>query len=779
MSSKKFEFTVTNLKNTYFEVVRFVGEEEISRCYRFEIDLVSTTKDVNIDTVLQSPAQFKILRDNSDDILFNGYINEFYQFQKYNDYTYYRAILIPKLWWLEKSYSSRIFLRQTTKEFLTAILKEHKLSEKTDFEFILVKKQSNEDDNSQPTNKYHYYVCQYNETDSNFFHRWLEVQGMYYFFEHNEEREKIIITNSNYHHFYIKKNQSDKDNNKEDNYTLLYRQEGGDDDIIHSFVCIQKRINNKLHLRNYHYTHPSKPIDIDELEIDTNGVGTLYRYGNNFANPKEDPQVATIVDGNNLANIIKESQICRKRIFKGKSNVPYLSAGYLMRLKNHYREDFNAEYLITKVYHEGYQTAYLSNGLSIDLKDVEKKDYYKNEFEAIPSNLQYRSELITKKPKMNGFINAKIDAEGSGEYAELDDQGRYHVIMPFDVSNPGPNKGSVPLRMMQPYGGPPPNSSIPAVGMHFPLRKGTEVLIGFVNGDIDRPVIVGAVPNKITPSVTTNNNPKLSQILTSGGNKFIFNDKEDQEGILLSTPKDKAFICIGEPFKDAKDALNKGKNGDNGDNGKNGNSDNENSTINMGTEGSVNISAAFNLNLLSGKANATVFGASVEFFGGEQFSVYLGFKQELALAESLSISVGATQELFIGAVTDIAEADTKVTSLKTALSGTKTTISNVGSTITSLYNKLTGQNNAAATQGNSLTGQNNAVTTQNNSVTGQNNAASTQNNSVTGQNNAVTTQNNTVTTQNNTVTTQNNTASTTNVTVATSIINSAGNSTTI
>jgi uncharacterized protein (DUF2345 family) len=135
-------------------------------------------------------------------------------------------------------------------------------------------------------------------------------------------------------------------------------------------------------------------------------------------------------------------------------------------------------------------------------------------------------------------MNAHIDAAGSGQYAEVDDQGRYKVILPFDLNSAMGGKASSWLRMAQPYAG-------ENHGMHFPLHKGTEVLLTFIDGDPDRPIIAAAVPNPITPSPITSSNSTQSHVTTAGGNKLHFEDQKGRERIVMQTPNSNSLFRVG------------------------------------------------------------------------------------------------------------------------------------------------------------------------------------------------------------------------------------------
>ncbi len=173
--------------------------------------------------------------------------------------------------------------------------------------------------------------------------------------------------------------------------------------------------------------------------------------------------------------------------------------------------------------------------------------FYRNSFSSIAATVQYRPEQNAQKPRIRGSLTAKIDASGSGEYAELDTEGRYTAILPFDMSGKKNGKASAPIRMAQPYAG-------TGHGMHFPLHKGTEVLLTFIDGDPDRPIIQSAAcrtPRRQSPSTASNQTKSI--ITTASGNQIHVEDKAGTERILLHTPDKKSFIRIGahnDPFLD-------------------------------------------------------------------------------------------------------------------------------------------------------------------------------------------------------------------------------------
>jgi type VI secretion system secreted protein VgrG len=136
------------------------------------------------------------------------------------------------------------------------------------------------------------------------------------------------------------------------------------------------------------------------------------------------------------------------------------------------------------------------------------------------------------------MLTAMIDDEGSGQYAQVDAYGQYKVELMYDLSDKWANKGSSWIRMASPYAG--ANN-----GMHFPLHKGTEVILAFMGGDPDQPVIVGAMTNSESPNVVTDKKATAGGIATPGLNRLSMQDKAGEEGIYMFTPNSGTAFIMG------------------------------------------------------------------------------------------------------------------------------------------------------------------------------------------------------------------------------------------
>ena len=511
---RRFSFTSQAVPAGTFAVVEMEGVEAISKPYEFTLTLVSERNDLALDDLLTKPATLTIHScvPGQPAVPYHGIPTECSQlYQIANGWTFYRLRLAPRLHRLTLQRFSEVYLNHTIPDFLEALLK-HAGFGSEDYEFRLTRK----DYVVLP------YVCQFEETSLSFLNRWMEKRGLYYFFEQGTEREKLIVTDGRPVHTVARS-------------PVVYRPAGQLDtgvanELVQALVCTQKQVPRKVGLREYNYAKSALEL-VGEAEISPKGSGEVWLYGENF----------WTADGPaKFAAIRAEEFLCQATVFHGEATATGLKAGYLMELQGHYRRDFNRRYLLTDIRHDGTQAGTLLAGVNAlaETGSQPREDAYRATFTAIPGDVQFRSPQQTPKPQISGVVNAFVDAEGSGEYAEIDDQGRYKIQVPFDKTDKAAGKGSAWVRKASQYTG-------KDHGLHYPLHKGAEVLLGFENGDPDRPIIMGSVSNSQSLNMVTNSNQTQTVLHTAGGNHMQFEDLDGEEHIHLSTPKAQTSLRMG------------------------------------------------------------------------------------------------------------------------------------------------------------------------------------------------------------------------------------------
>jgi len=295
LQHKKFSFISIGLPEDTFHVIRFKGTEGLSTCYRFEVELVSRNAEIDIDEVLLHSAVLTILRPE-EDIPFHGILAEFYQLHQVDEYAFYRAVLVPKLWWLTLTHHNQVFLNKSAPEMMEAALKDGGLTS-LDYELRLQKEYITWE-----------YACQYRESHYDFLMRWMEHQGMYYFFEQTPDGEKVVITDSKISHIPMPQGK-----------TFAYSPISGLDhshmaELFKTFECCQGLMPRSVFLKDYNYRKPSLEIT-GKADISKNGRGEIYIYGEHFRTPEE---------GEKLARVRAEEYRCGGKRFVGLSTIPYL-----------------------------------------------------------------------------------------------------------------------------------------------------------------------------------------------------------------------------------------------------------------------------------------------------------------------------------------------------------------------------------------------------------------------------------------------------------------------
>ena len=493
-----------------FAVVNMTGTEAISQTFSFDLVLVCDDTNIDFEKMLSNPATLSIFSAvGAVEVKYHGVLSEVEQLHQAGNHVFYRVVLAPKLHRLNLFRTSDVYLgEQTIPSVLEAVIKSSGLTS-SDFEKKLVGIYRHRD-----------FVCQYQETNLNFISRWMEKEGIYYFFDHSGSSEKLLLVDA------VSMQPAPVER-------VTYRPleeltTGVAFDSVQNFVCRQKPLPNQVILQGFNYN--SAAVELRQIApVSDSGAGDVMLYGENFLDD---------VEGQRYAKIRSEEILCKGKVFSGDATAVGLRSGHCMQMAGHYRSDFNSKYLVTEIDHFGSQAGVLLAGIGHPFGGKSGETDYHIKFRAIDFNLQYRPARAMIRPHIGGTVSAIIDAEGSGQYAEVDEFGKYKVQLPFSTSGKRPNQGSARIRMATPYSG-------SGYGMHFPLHKGAEVLLSFIDGDPDQPVIMSAAPNSENLSVVNNKNPSVHMLKTAGGNSLMFEDKQRQERINLYSPTFKTGWRLG------------------------------------------------------------------------------------------------------------------------------------------------------------------------------------------------------------------------------------------
>jgi type VI secretion system secreted protein VgrG len=445
------------------------GKETISRLFDFEIELVSLDREgVDTGAMMGASVTVTFLWSGVEVRRLRGMIAEIKdENETQGAFRSYLVRVVPRAHRLAMIATQETFMDMTVPEII-----EHKLrlvGLGKDYALRLSRAYRRRE-----------FVVQYGETDLAFVCRLAEHLGVSFFFEHHDGHEVMVFTD---HQGGFRR--------PEDH--VMPFVDRGEQIGVFDLSTHRRLVPSVYVVQDYNYRTPHVDLT-SQHELADAYSGGVIEHGGHFKTPEE---------GQTLAQIRAEERRAGEIVYTGKSDLPGLCAGERRLLEGH-AELPALELLVVEVEHEA--------SLVVAGSGAQGEPSYANTFRAIPGDRTYRPPRVTPRPQIPGLVHGIVVAkpEGGDRYAQIDDQGRYVVRFLFDTATEGGRPASRPVRMMQ-------NHSGENYGTHFPLRPGAEVLIAFVNGDLDRPVIVGTVPNPAKPSPVTNKDPGMHRIRTGAG----------------------------------------------------------------------------------------------------------------------------------------------------------------------------------------------------------------------------------------------------------------------
>jgi type VI secretion system secreted protein VgrG len=504
----RFNLKIGALAPEKFRVLEFTLSEAMSECFRLHIEAGSEDPDIPYADLVGKDAHLTVEGDDFA-VKHHGVVTAFNQYpdasENFGHESYlYEIAIEPRLKLLSYASQSRIFLKKTFKEIVETTLKGAGLAA-DDYDL-----------KAKGSLRKREYTVQYNETDLDFLSRLLEDEGFYYWFDHAGDKEKLIIADSVEGILPVPHTPAVEYFAATGLSHLATKHEQRDH--ISKLRRTQRMVTGKTVIKDYNDRTPATAVIGRAVKP---GQGEDYHYG---------PQALDAGEAERIATLRAEMHAALKIKLEGEGICRAFRAGMRFELKDsHGHSHLDGKYTLVRVVHHGDQR----EGFEGD----EAKLIYKNSFECIPADTVYRPPLRTPKPKIAGFLSAKTDGV-EGQYAFLDDDGRYHAKLPFDLTDKKDGQASLPIRMNQPYGG-------PNYGMHFPVHIGNELVLAFEDGDPDRPMALGTVPNPSTASPVNKRNPSESIIRTATGHQIKLDDKEGKTVIEIIT-KGKHVITLND-----------------------------------------------------------------------------------------------------------------------------------------------------------------------------------------------------------------------------------------
>jgi len=487
------------------EVVYFQAQERISEPYVVHVALASTSQ-IQYDNVIQKEALLTLSGAEADRY-FHGIVRKFEHTGRSGQKYLYQADIVPSLMLLSLKQDCRIFQDKQDKKVQDIVAQIFQKSGiPTDrYEFRLKNK-----------DRRRKFCVQYRETDMDFICRLLQEEGIFYFFEHSKDKHVMVFGDDTVNYKPIEGKQE-----------VSFKPASGlnpEKESI-SYVDFSRRLRPGTYTHtNYNFKKPSVDLETKEKGRDAKQQNfEIYDYPGQYG--QEDR-------GKRLAKIHLEAGKALEEQANGTSTCPRLLPGFTFKLCDHDFKVFNCEYLLVGVSHSGQQPQALE-----EQSGSGAGASYSNTFLAIPSTVTYRPLRTIEKPFVRGMQTATVVGR-KGEEIHTDEWGRVAVQFHWDRLGKNDEKSSCWIRVGQMWGG-------GGWGAQFIPRVGDEVLVDFMEGDPDWPIVVGCVYNEANqPIYDLKNNKTQSGIKTRsypdgpGFNELRFEDKKGEEHIYLQGEKD-------------------------------------------------------------------------------------------------------------------------------------------------------------------------------------------------------------------------------------------------
>ena len=528
-----YVFDVSTSQNCDFQVISIDGIESLGKPYSFDVELVSSSYDLDLSQLIGLPATLTVQPPwGSSSSFYHGIITRIESLKVSNQgVMHYRVRLEPRYSRLKQTTLNYLYTNNiqgyALSDLINSVMGRQAFSSGSDYQVNVASPAMTRD-----------FVMQYCETDFDFLQRWIEYEGACYYFSQEATTEKI---------FFI----DDVRSIPSKTHDLRYTPPGmfGVDQYGSSLLnldSVQNLAIKTWEVDNYNYEKAQDLVTGTQVNADA-------LWGNHFlfGGGLKENDVAQ-----KYALYRGQASMAKTFTAHGKTFVSGIAPGDKVNVTEHPRKLLNAQYRVVSVRHLGSQGGF---GLSTPAGDSDQEalaTYYTAEIELIPVSTPFRLPLITPAPKIAGYLPGLIDGEGDGKVPELDKYGRYKVKFPFSFNSYDPGKASAWVRFASPFNG---IGQYGNSGFHFPLLKGTEVMLVFEDGNPDLPAISGAMANSLAPNTVTDHNPTLNRIVSYSGNQMHLDDTSNTGGIRLLSSKGALFTLgafggtIGSPEDDSSE----------------------------------------------------------------------------------------------------------------------------------------------------------------------------------------------------------------------------------
>jgi type VI secretion system secreted protein VgrG len=583
-----------------------LAREELSRLGEFQLDLLSKNRDVERDQILGAKVAIKVMLQNDETRHFNGFVTRFSAGASLGRYARYHAVVSPWLWFLTRTADCRIFQDMTVRQIVEEVFADHQ--DVADFAFEL-------SESYQPWK----YCVQYRETDFNFVSRLLEHEGMYYYFRQTDGHHTLVITDS------MDKHEPTPGYEKLQYIAPQVLVRPGTEYISEWHVSREVQPGVYVH-EDYDFERPS--VDLTTTKTLPRGYTPsnyeVYDYPGCYMKKP---------DGERWAHVRIDEYGAKFEKCHATANYRGIKAGAKITLEGVGVEKFHGDYVVVATTHTLESSEYESSD------EAGSGDGFRCSFTALSTSQQFRPPRVTPKPFVQGPQTAVVVGP-AGDEIYTDKYGRVKVQFHWDRRGKKDENSSCWVRVSHPWAG-------KGWGSVSTPRIGQEVIVDFLEGDPDQPIITGRVYNEECqppfgfPAGAVISGIKSDTHKGGGYNELSMDDTAGKERITIhgqydmnSTIEHDQTLTVHNNRTDRVDV-----------------DDSESVGNNQKWDVGVNRDATIGSNeTLAVGANRTVtVGANqtTSIGGNESLSVGAGKTETIAIAKALSI--GAAYQVSVGA----------------------------------------------------------------------------------------------------------------------------------
>lgn len=479
------------------------GVEKLGRLFEYELVLLSEKHDVDYKEIIGKNVTVSVDKGDKDNPrYFNGIISRFGQANYEKRLVEYRAKMVPWLWLLSRSADCRIFQTMSVPDILKQIFTDHGFS---DVIFRL-----------HGTYKPWEYCVQYRESTFDFVSRLMEQEGIYYFFKHENGKHTLVLCDTPGSHLEFK--------GYEELKFRLPTKEPLPYESLWSWVEHHEVQPGGFLVKDFDFKKPRRTT-VSSAILDRSHAGSQFERFDYLG------EMDAECDGERYSKLRLEEWQASHELYTGEGDARGVCTGVRFTLRGHPRKDFEKEYLTVgtefKIESDPFET----------VQEAKDEFVYEAKLTAIPVSEQFRSPRMTSKPLIQGPQTAMVVGI-KGEEIHTDKYGRVKVQFHWDRYGKADENSSCWVRVAQVWAG-------KQWGAIYTPRVGQEVIIEFLEGDPDRPIVTGRVYNEVAmPPHDLPDNKTISTLKSNsskggqGFNEIRFEDNKGKEQLFFHAEKD-------------------------------------------------------------------------------------------------------------------------------------------------------------------------------------------------------------------------------------------------